>query len=132
MKKFVAVISILALLFCLVSASAEEIDLESMETQELIDLQAEIQKLLLERDPMNSAILYPGKYSVGEDVEPGSYFIQSIDSDEWSDLCIQINDGVTEEKIEFQVIRDGKMAQFRLEDGQIMVVSNATGALIKH
>lgn len=132
MKKFVAVISILALLFCHVSAFAEGIDLENMETQELIDLQAEIQKLLLERDPMNNAILYPGDYLVGEDIEAGSYLIQSIDSDEWSDLCVDINDGETGENLKFQVIRDGKMAQFRLEEGQILVITNAIGSLIKH
>lgn len=132
MKKFVAVISILALLFCLVSGFAEGIDLENMETQELIDLQAEIQRLLLERDPMNNAILYPGDYLVGEDIEAGSYFIQSIDSDEWSDLCVDVNDSETGENLKFQVIRDGKMAQFRLEEGQILVITNAIGSLIKH
>lgn len=132
MKKFVAVISILALLFCLVSGFAEGIDLESMDTQELIDLQAEIQKLLAERDPLNNALLYPGKYLVGEDIEPGSYFIQSVDSSEYSDLCVQINDSNTGEKLEFQAIRDNKMAQFRLEDGQIVEIFNAVGALIKH
>lgn len=132
MKKFVVVISILALLFCLVFAFAEGIDLESMDTQELIDLQAEIQKLLAEKDPLNNALLYPGKYLVGEDIEPGSYFIQSVDSSEYSDLCVQINDGDTGEKLEFQAIRDNKMAQFRLEDGQIVEIFNAVGALIKH
>lgn len=81
MKKFVAVISILALLFCLVSAFAEGIDLENMTTDELVALQIQVQDELYKRDRFMNCFLNPGEYIIGEDIEPGDYLIHCVDSD---------------------------------------------------
>ena len=57
MKKFIAVISILALLFCLASAFAEGIDLENMTTDELVALQIQVQDELYKRDRFMNCFL---------------------------------------------------------------------------
>lgn len=79
MKKFVAVISILLLLFCHFSALGEEIDLSTMTTDELINLQIKIQDELYTRDRFMNCFLNPGEYVIGEDIASGDYLIHCVD-----------------------------------------------------
>ena len=129
MKKFVAIISILALLFCLVSAFAEGIDLEKMETQDLLDLQMDVQRILLERDPMNSCFLYPGEYLIGRDFEPGSYYVECLNSENYG-YIVAIDDPETGNRVAFNQFEEGDIYHFLFEDGMKVVVFHGVGSLI--
>lgn len=73
MKKFVAVISILALLFCLVSAFAEGIDLKGLSDDELLALKDSVMDEISERSISIDYDFSPGIYLVNRDIKAGDY-----------------------------------------------------------
>jgi len=121
MKKFVAVISILALLFCLISATAEEIDLESMTTDELVELQIKVQDELYKRDRFMNCFLNPGEYVVGEDFEAGDYLIHCVEAFRTSGCKIDAIDSETKEQvIHYMSIKPDGLYRAKLENGVIL------------
>lgn len=61
------------------SGHAEGIDLDSMSTFELFELQFEIQEKLYSIDPASGFILFPGSYVVGRDLKAGTYVFKVVE-----------------------------------------------------
>lgn len=121
MKKFVAVISILALLFCLFSAFAEGIDLENMTTDELVALQIRVQDELYKRDRFMNCFLNPGEYVAGEDFEAGDYLIHCIESDHRKGCLVDAVDQETgDEIIHLVVIKPDGLYRAKLPNGAVL------------
>lgn len=121
MRKFIVVISILALLFCLISAAAEEIDLESMTTDELVELQIKVQDELYKRDRFMNCFLNPGEYVVGEDFEAGDYSIHCVEAFRTSGCKIDAIDSETKEQvIHYMSIKPDGLYRAKLKNGVIL------------
>lgn len=130
MKKFIAVISILALLFCLVSAFAEGIDLTSMSKQELIELEIAIKEELAQRDPFSEIVLYPGKYVVGKDMLASDYIFHGLDNNK-QEAYIFIRDSETDKTISKGHVKPGENMRFELEEGIYVQIDDAPVILIE-
>lgn len=132
MKKFVAVISILLLLFCHFSAISEEIDLESMSTNELMQLQIMVQDELYKRDRFMDCFLNPGEYIVGEDIEPGDYLVHCVSVYNGSVNClIALIDIETNKEIEHDSrFRVDNLHRFKMEIGTKFCISGGVVELL--
>lgn len=69
---------VLVMLFSMVCAFAESVDLSGLSDDELIELDFQIQEEISNRDNFMDSILYPGKYIVGEDLEEGEYIVKCL------------------------------------------------------
>ena len=132
MKKFVAVISILLLLFCHFSAFGEEIDLSAMTTDELINLQIKIQDELYTRDRFMDCFLYQGDYYIGEDIEPGDYLIHCIETDDRLRCYVGADFIDTEESV-FHTMRmeEDDLLRVKLPEGVILHIVSGVVELLE-
>ena len=78
MKKFVAVISILLLLFCHFWAVGEEIDLSALSDIELSELLTRALEEISNRENFTADMYWPGTYVCGEDFVAGTYLIENV------------------------------------------------------
>ena len=76
MKKLLSIVIFFALLAGCAYSCAEDIDLKSMSFEELIDLDTRLKAELLTRPETEDVIFVPGEYLVGEDIEPGTYYVR--------------------------------------------------------
>lgn len=89
MKRIIPVV----LAFCLIFgtfAYAEEIDLASLSTEELLQLRTDLTDELFNRD--EGVLLVEGKYVVGKDIAPGAYTVVECEDDTWSRLTVYLTE----------------------------------------
>lgn len=130
MKKFIVVILTLALLFYLVPAFADGIDLSSMSEQELIELEIAIKEELAYRDPYSEIVLYPGVYNIAEDILAGDYIFHGLENNK-QEAYIFICDSETDIMISKGHVKPGENMRFELEEGNYVEIDDAPVILIE-
>lgn len=121
MKKLIAVIAALALLFAV--AVAEFVDLSAMTFDELAQLQKAIIQEMQSRDEFKSVWVPQGIYIVGEDIPAGIYSFSASDF-----AAIEIYSGDSSEIHNYEDgyslgAEDGKVAKYELKDGYYVEIS---------
>lgn len=130
MKRFIAVISILLLVFWSFSAIGEGIDLSSMSEQELYELEIAIKEELASRDEFSEVILYQGEYIVGVDIPVGDYIIHALSTNE-KKAKIYHATVEDQELLNRWNLDPGDSARFNLTEGTMLVVSAANVVLVE-
>lgn len=114
MKKLIAVIAALALLFAV--AVAESVDLSAMTFEELAQLQKAIIQEMQSRDEFKSVWVPQGVYTVGEDIPAGVYSFSSN-----SRAAIEIYSGDPSDIANYRGMytlgKDEVVAKYELKDG---------------
>ena len=131
MKRFIAVISILLLVFWSFSALGEGIDLSSMSEQELYELDIAIKEELASRDEFSEVILYPGDYSIGSDIPSGDYIIHSLDNNDKQVWVYLVEAGTIDSILTRGVIEPGDNLRFLLEEPNCFRIVNGAVILIE-
>lgn len=123
MKKFVAIVSILLLLFCHFSAVGEGIDLKSLSVEELSVLSDRITQEMFDRGVIFEEDLPFGKYVVGKDIRAGTYTL------EFSNVVPQLRPYVlvfesvdSKHKVLNEGIYADTSVQVTLEDGMLLEI----------
>lgn len=133
MKKFIAVISILALLFCLVSGFAEGIDLKSLTDDELTNLSDLIREEMFSRGIIFEVTFPAGKYIVGKDILAGDYDIIVQGVQHSAGPVIQIYE--TQEDYDnyhsefYEWVRADGRVHVSLKDDTILTVESRSGSI---
>lgn len=113
-------------------ALAESIDLANMGTDELMQLYIDMQTELYQRDlGKNLPIRYQGKYKIGEDIEPGNYYVTGVgesDPDGETDWVVleTVTDFETREKIDSFICEPGETFFYKLEEGNYLWIRMGT------
>ena len=123
------VMVIVFILICVVPASASinDIDLDSYTEDELVTLLDMINDKLSEIDPFYESIVYPSKYIVGIDIEPGTYVFQVVegfdyDKDNGPTYAI-LDVRNEEEQIDSKMLHIGEYWQVKLEVDQVLTLN---------
>ena len=82
MKRFLASVMVLLMLFCAVTAGAEGLDVTALSNDELLRLYAAVRQEMTGRGLSESTgmTLPAGKYIIGKDIMPGTYMLTCTDS----------------------------------------------------
>lgn len=108
MKRLFAVIVSIVLLLACVSASADAVNLKSLDNTALIDLLAFVQQEIADRHIEKSASLPEGSYIVGKDIPAGLYDITvTYKGSMWMDVYIIADGGKGDTKQDFTVFANG-------------------------
>ena len=139
MKKFVAVISILLLLFCHFSAIGEEINLEMMSDIEINELLSKVLEEIGKRDNFASDMWWPGSYVCGEDFEPGTYLIEPVgiaDKGEesafiylWESKTVKDNNII--DTLVYDEVSIGSTRKYTFSEGNILKITHCVCSLIR-
>ena len=129
MKRFIAVISILLLVFWSFSALGEGIDLSSMSEQELIELDIAIREEIANRDPYSDVILYPGHYYAIDDLPVGGYIFHAIEDNEKSVRIINVESD-DNEVVGAVNIEPGENGRLRLDEGTFFAIHDGSVIVI--
>lgn len=113
-------------------ALAESIDLASMGTGELMQLYIDAQNELYQRDLVKDlSIKYQGKYKIGEDIEPGKYYVTGVgksNPDGETDWLVleTVTDFETREEIDSFMCKPGETFFYKLEEGNYLWIQMGT------
>lgn len=121
MKRFIAVISILLLVFWSFSALGEGIDLSSISEQELIELDIAIREEIANRDPYSDVILYPGYYYAVDDLPVGGYIFHALEDNEKPVRIINAESD-DNEVVGAVNIEPGENGRLRLDEGTFFAI----------
>ena len=127
MKKFVAVISILLLLFCHFSAISEEIDLESLNDEELSELSNRIRQEMSDRGIVFEEDFPFGKYIVGQDIRAGIYtlkFVNVIPNNKPHVIIYESAENAPDGMIFDQTVYWDCDVQITLKDGMLLYIKS--------
>lgn len=140
MKKFVAVISILALLFCLVSAFAEGIDLKSLSDADLNELMSNVLAEIGTRQLYTEDMYWPDVYECGKDFEPGNYIVEMVGKSDpskdygfiygWNSMD-DYSSRDTDLLCFMERIEIGSTRKYAFEYGNILIVDQAICCLVR-
>ena len=125
MKKLIAILILCAMLFS--TAYASDIDLSGMTTEELLELNHQIQLVLFNENLVNGIVINPGEYIVGDDLPAGNYRIEVILPDSafaFGSACVyNADDRFLETSGSITGQGYDKIGKVIMEDGQIFEVS---------
>lgn len=141
MKKALIALLVIFTLFT-TTAYASSIDLESMTTDELIELKNKIHQEIMERmqDEDIEEPIYQGTYIVGEDIKPGKYVLvfrnsdfDKKDSDRFFGCgisCYQNSENYDNDNAIFHELLDyDEERGIVLDDGMILVIRSNYGLI---
>lgn len=138
MKK-IALILTLLLLFSGFSL-AEGIDLNGMTFDELVELEIQVQKAIIEAQPYSPTVFYPGTYTVGEDFDPGFYLIVPIkqsdtkwDNDFYDVFVYSSKEAHDNRELAetWRSLHIDSPERFLLAEGNLVLLQNAVFSLIR-
>ncbi|MBQ8707903.1 MAG: hypothetical protein IJ523_07440 [Succinivibrionaceae bacterium] len=131
MKRILAVIMILMAFS--VAAFAEEIDLASMSTKELLALHESLDSILEERFSCQLDVIYPGDYIVGQDIKEGSYVFSCTKvgmANFWILTTYATEDDyANRNSLARQNLQVNGQAQINLTDGMVLSVGDGLGVI---
>jgi len=131
--------SILMLLFVLLltlpGLAEEQNPYANMSDEELLEMQISLRQELIDRELLESSLIYPGKYIVGVDIRPGTYRF-NFASAEFNAIIVTHFRNVDQYNIAYEggfstnsvdksggvelYVKKGSPAQFVLEEGHIL------------
>lgn len=130
MKRFIAVISILLLVFWSISALGEGIDLSSMSEQELYELEIAIKEELASRDEFSEVVFFPGDYYVGKDIPAGDYIVHALENND-KNARVFYTDIENNETYDKGLLWPGENQRFCIEDGNRIIVEKGSVVFIQ-
>lgn len=119
-----------------VSVSASDIDLTSMETAELLNLQSNIETELANRGEGGERIeISNATYTVGKDIAAGQYKIQNASEGSYTAIYVYKdansydNSAMTQEEgcLLFETLFDFQSTTIKLNDGEVINFINTGG-----
>lgn len=94
MRKLMAVLLVLVIMVCSSLSLAEEIDISTLNDDELVTLMAQVQEEIVARHIEGNANLACGTYIVGRDIPAGSYIYTCMASgSDWGNMTIYSEKG---------------------------------------
>ena len=127
MKKLAALLVALILLWTGAVASADPVDLKTLNDTELLELLTSVQKEIVDRRIQKSAELSTGSYRIGKDIPAGVYDISVVYKGSlWMDIYVYADGGDGDRKYNFTVFSDESLGNgtgnfhVALEEGDLL------------
>ena len=143
MKKYILIIYVFVLMAFIAGCNAPNnnqngcvSDLPSLSDDELTNLATQVNNELLNRN-IKKEYIYPGIFTVGEDIKPGIYTVSSTKIYDAEDIGYQI-DNWNEEKqyweMDFYILfnSEGQKGTFTLKENQRLIVANVEFEIIDY
>lgn len=130
-QKFSITVCLLIILCMILGASAADpINIDSMSTDELIDLRNNIDAILLKRNDSGIIKLDIGQYKVGTDIEPGTYYIATeMDEDGSIDVGIYESESSFIEIYKKRIFATTPPEKILLQEGNVLGITTWSGKL---
>lgn len=137
MKKILITLLVICTLFT-TTVYASPVDLESMTTDELIELRNQIVQEINNRLGFDESKIYIGDYVVGEDIKAGDYIIvfnknENVERDiDGGKVFLYANkDDFSSWKSSFhQFYYFGQECYIKLQDGMVISIANSSGTIM--